>query len=252
MLFRTVYGPELEAIYSGIKCSATPLSKHEIHKLFLPSYRDRRKVSTQNIDDALSYLASAKLLNETDHGYFVAESDLPFKLHLLRNLRKMENKELQPNHEIDPMYILILDRLFIKPNQVFIDNLHSEVNQLREIRNLGGISKEKIQAWKRVMSYLGVGYRIGNGFQCSYNPNEMMTILTSWDERSGPLQTLFEDCLSVYLPYATDEGELSDPVANSLLYLEAAGKVKLSIRHDSPARPYFGEKRLRYIQITGD
>lgn len=63
MLFRTVYGPELEAIYQFIASSTTPLSRRAIHTAFIPP-SETAKVSTQNVDDALSFLESAQLIEE--------------------------------------------------------------------------------------------------------------------------------------------------------------------------------------------
>lgn len=61
MLFRTVYGPELEAIYQFIVEADIRPSRQTIYAAFIPQHPEAEPVSTQNVDDALSFLESARL-----------------------------------------------------------------------------------------------------------------------------------------------------------------------------------------------
>ena len=87
------------------------------------------------------------------------ETSADFRLQTLHNLRQLEHGQMEATHAPDPYYTYLLNELFIKTGRQYIRDLHTEANQLESIRTAGGVSREKIQAWKRVMTYLGVGYR---------------------------------------------------------------------------------------------
>jgi hypothetical protein len=69
---------------------------------------------------------------------------------------------------VDPIYTLLLDELFVKPDCLFVADVHTRANELRQVKEVGGLSREKTQAWQRVMGFLGVGRRVAGGFQCAY------------------------------------------------------------------------------------
>jgi hypothetical protein len=252
MLFRTVYGPELEAIYTYLAEANGSLSRQAIHQAFMPTYQGERLASTQNIDDALSFLVAANLVEENGKFHITVDcSDLPFRLLALRQLQRLTKGEIQAKHKVDPLYMLILDELFIKPDRLFVTDVHAEANQVREVKEVGGLSREKLQAWKRVMTFLGVGQRIGNGFQCAYVPDLLLSILDCWSEGNGLLQSFFETRLVNFLPFETLTGDLAQAVSQPLLYLAAQRKITLAPRQDSPSKSYFGEQRFRYITQGG-
>jgi hypothetical protein len=252
MLFRTVYGPELEAIYTYLATAGQPLSRENIHQAFMPTFRDGRPASPQNVDDALSFLVAAHLIHED--GSFCIPTDAgecPFRLLVLRQLQYLTRGEIEARHPVDRLYILLLDELFIKPDRLFVADVHAEANKLRQVKEMGGLSKEKLQAWKRVMTFLGIGQRVDTGFQCAYTPDLLLAMLDSWSERTGLLQSFFESHLANFLPFETQTGALAQAVSLPVLYLAAQGELALSSRQDSPSKPYFGERRFRYIARLG-
>ena len=248
MLIRTVYGPELAAIYSYLVQTNGRLSRHDIHQAFMPVCDDGPTGSTQNIDDALSFLVASGLVQE-DTGFHAVSDDsrLPFRLLALAQLKSLSNGKITAQHEVDALYMLILDELFIKSDRVFVADVHAEANKLRRIKAAGGLSREKIQAWKRVMSFLGVGQRVETGFQCTYAPDLLLSILASWRNKDGLLQSFFESHLTRYLPFETEAGDLAQAIVQPLLYLAGQGRVALAPRQDSPSKPYFGKRQFRHI-----
>src|SRR5690349_2569800 len=174
MLFRTVYGLELEAIYQLIwnsnQLKIFP-SKEEIYRQVLPVIDSQGRQTTQPVEDALSFLRSAGMITESDE--VQACFDLrqkSFQLQLLEQLIRVWKGSIPPVHPLDPLFIQLLDELYIAPDNLFIVNVHREANQLKAVRDAGGISKEKIQAWKRVLEFLGIGLRVQAGFLCAYSP----------------------------------------------------------------------------------
>lgn len=250
MLFRTVYGPELEAIYTYVEtCSQENLKVglQQIYSMFLPT---GQKFSTQPIDDALSFLVSAKLVHEDKDSFSATNNEqIPFALHILRSFRELENEEVSPQHSLDPTYSLILTEVFVRPSLVFVADLHSEVNNLRQVKELGGVSKEKIQAWKRVMEFLGVGHRVSGGFMCVYSPDLLMQIIKTWDQPRSTLQSFFEQHFGAFLPYSRSDGDLAAAVSTPLTYLEKNRAIDLFTMQDSPSKTYLGMRRLRGISL---
>lgn len=246
MLFRTVYGPELEAIYRAVAGAGDPQPRPRLHRAFLPQ---AGAVSTQSVDDALAFLESLGLIAEVK-GAFQAvggEAAEPVRLAILRRLRALELGQLAPRHPLDPLYMLLLSELFIGPDQLFVADVHGAANRLRPVSEAGGVSREKVQAWKRVMTFLGIGQRVASGFRCAYSPALLRLILEQWAEPEGSLQQFFEGHLTALLPYQTHQGELAQAVAAPLRYLHEEGAVQLAPQPDSPAKPYFGEQKFRRL-----
>ncbi len=249
MLFRTVYGPELEAIYRFLAGEEIPLPRRTIRAAFVP-HSETAVPSTQNVDDALSFLQSARLVTEEDGCYRMAGAATPesFRITALRKLRSLELRRIDPLHPIDPLYMLILTELFIRPNRLFVADVHLEANNLRRVAEVGGLSREKLQSWKRVMEFLGLGRRMLDGFQCAVAPSLLLQILARRPRQGELLQHFFEEHLAFILPYRAAGGELAQAVQEPLQYLDANGLIALTARQDSPSKPYFGSRRARPIR----
>lgn len=258
MLFRTVYGPELLAIYTFVvsenRAERAP-SRDDVHAAFVPRRADGSFCQTQNVDDALAFFRSAGLI-EGEGTYRACDNGQgTFRVRLLRAMRRIELGQEEAEHPVDRLYMLLLTELFIRPDRLFVQNLHAEANQLRQVKELGGISREKTQTWKRVMEYLGIGRRAFGGFLCSYSPSLVEEIIADWTEERGTLQAFFEGAFGNILPYARQQdGGLAAPVRAPFEHLVAAGRLALFTLQDSPSKPYFGERHLKGIakRETGD
>lgn len=219
----------------------------------MPAHNDReRPASTQNIDDALAFLVASSLIYENGNFFGVSfASNLSPDLLILRQMNRLARREIEAKHQLDPLYMEILEEVFIRPDHLFVDKIHIEVNKLRQVKAVGGLSQEKVQAWKRVMAFLGVGKRVGSGFQCVYTPALLRTILRSWPEKSALLQSFFETHLAEFLPFETESKNEAHAVSEPLRYLAMRGEITLESRQDSPNRAYFGDKRFQYITHSG-
>ena len=254
MLFRTVYGPELEAIYRFVleaTIAEQTVSREALHLAFVPRQASGDLGSAQNVDDALLFLSSARLISDAPR--FAATSldrCVPFRLRCLRSLRRIERHEVSPKHPADPLFLLLLDELFIKPDCLFLPNMHVRANQIGQVKEVGGLSREKTQAWQRVMSFLGLGRRVAGGFQCVFGPDLLLEIARAWSPKQGTLQAFLEEHLTLLLPYARKEdGDVALALQAPLDHLVRLGALQLTQLQDSPSRPYFGERRLRSIRI---
>jgi len=254
MLFLTVYGPELESLFLYIHKYTQQegsISREQLYSAYLPRTALTHKGQTKNIEDAISYLKAARLI-EGDKAYFNTQpnidTSMSFATLLLRQFRQLEriSSQIPP---IDLLYITLLERLYITPNQSWISDLHAAANQMGLAQQIGGISQEKIGAWKRVMEFLGLGYRMGSGFYCLYRPELLQAIVERWPLVEGTLQEFFERFLQSWVPCLTGRGEVAQPAACALEYLAQKGSIDLHSKQDSPSRPYFGAHHLRGIKV---
>jgi len=249
MLFRTVYGVELPAIYGAIQNGLN--TREQLKARMLSSYADGRTVSGQSIDDALSFLHSVYLIDEQSALQTIELEHGSFALSLLHNLRLIQNGVLPPRQPIDALYWQILDEAFIKPDKLFVREPHKTINQMKSVAELGGISVEKVRSWQRVMTFVGLGRRISRGFQCAYSLSITREILQAWSDRTGNLQSFLEKHVDQYLPCITESGDIAQALAIPLSVLCEQGQITLEPRQDSPHKSYFGEQRIKHISYEG-
>jgi hypothetical protein len=248
MLFRTVYGPELKAIYQFVCNASQAVSQAQILAAFVPrSSIGSVTVSTQNVEDALSFLVSSYLLIVHEGNYSSPPLRLPFSLSLLHNLRQIQRGLLAPKHPLDPMFIALLEEIFILPDSLYVDKLHTSVNCLDSIQAFGGVSKEKIQAWKRVMEYLGLGYRLHRGFVCVVAPHLLKELILHMKEDQTTLQVFFEQNVGQFLPCLNRQGDVAQVLRQPMLHAAKRGYIKLTPLQDSPVKAYFHPQGLRQI-----
>jgi hypothetical protein len=254
MLFLTVYGPELESLFLYIHKYTQQegsISREQLYSAYLPQTALTHKGQTKNIEDAVNYLKAARLIGG-DQTYFCmqpeADMNLPFAALLLRQFRQLEQVSTQLPL-LDLLYVTLLEQLYIAPGRVWISDLHAAANQLRLAHQIGGISQEKIGAWKRVMEFLGLGYRVGSGFYCLYRPELLHAVALRWPLIEGTIQEFFEGHLQFWVPCLTARGEVAQSVAHTLEYLAQKGSIRLYSKQDSPSRPYFGTHHLRGIKV---
>lgn len=145
MLFLTVYGPELESVFLFIHKftnTDTKVTHEQIYEAYLPQLSQAKKGQTKNIEDALGFLKAAHLI-EGDKSYSSCIQEesvlLPFSTLLLRQFRQLESISSQLPL-LDLLYIQMLDCLFISPNQMWISDLHTAVNQLNLAQQVGGVT----------------------------------------------------------------------------------------------------------------
>lgn len=254
MLFLTVYGPELESLYFYIHRYTLlqgSVSREQLFSAYLPHTRLKQKGQTKNLEDAINYLRAAWLIEGEKTLSLTSlntNPPLPFAVLLLGQLRKLEQRSPQLPL-LDLLYITLLEELFIAPNRLWISDLHAAANQLELAQKVGGISLEKVGAWKRVMEYLGVGYRIGGGFYCLYHPELLKAIIQQWTLTEGTLQELFERHVQSWLPFLTARGEVALSAVYGMEWLEKGQHIRLLAKQDSPTRPYFGTRSLRGITL---
>ena len=250
MLFRTVYGAELAAIYTYIqqhtqKSGSIPSSM--IYKSFVASQMESLD-ENHHVDDALSFLTSALLIQIKDDRVESLTNVTDFRLALLQNLRYLEIHGVEAGHPLDPYYMYLLDEIFIKTGRQYVQDLHVEVNRLQVIQAVGGVSREKVSAWKRVMTSLGIGYRVSNGFLCLYSPGLLKSIIDIWEDESDTLQGFLEKHVEKYIPTFSRIGDLTPSLQSTLQHLSSEKVIDLYQLQDSPSRAFFDTRQYKGIR----
>lgn len=243
MLFKTVYGPELQTIaeYIATKPSVT---KEKIIHTFVPSINGNLG-NTTNLEDALAFLTSAHIIDKNANGTYENQCmNTPFHARLLACLRQIQQDSSLRVHPADGWYYEIIDRLFVQPDEVLQFGLHKKINALISTEQF---SEERINAWKRVLEFAGVGRRIYSGFLCNYHPKRIQEIITLWTETEGPLQLFLEKHFDTFLPWKTKNAEMSRALSIPLEYLHTQGILTLSLKQDLPHRSYIKHNRSNWI-----
>lgn len=243
MIFKTIYGPELESIFLWI-LKFNKVDEKELLECF-GGMIGEKKSSIINIKDALIFLQSAQLLYKEDDLWTTNRYDINqenFKIKLIKNLRKIQ---LEDKDSIDAKFIGFLEQLYIKKDKLFLKDLYQKIN---EISIDTSISEEKVNAWKRVLEYLEIGNRCYSGLRISYSENLLKQILIDWDEDEGPLQYFLESHVDKYIPWKNSKGEISKVLVNTLEQLEEKNIIKLIQKQDLPARSYLQSRQIKWIQ----
>jgi hypothetical protein len=244
LLFKTIYGPELESVYFWLERFG-PAGRIELADAFGGMVTGGRS-SAANLEDALSFLGTAGVITRKRNlyrGRYRGLDSTGFKTTLLRHLRAVKKK-----NGLDPYFLGLVDILYIKPDTSFHNGLHRLINSL----DLPGpCSEEKVNAWRRVVEYLGLGLRGFGGLAVQYDAGLLERIIGEWDDNEGPLQLFLEGHLNRYLPWATIKGEIASAVALPLEQLEATGKIHLMPKQDLPYKGYMGKRKVKWL-VRGD
>lgn len=252
MLYRTVYGPELEAIFNRIAHMGAPgVRRDEIYAAFVPDYGSRPQVTTQSVDDALAFLVAAHLIHQEDGVWLPVAVPLPasgFRIQVLACLRQLQLGHLPAVHPADPTFLLLLEELYVKPRQRVVSNLLVQANGLVAVQAVGGLNREKLQGWRRVMHYLGLGVQVRGEFVFAPEPDLLMEILDISPTREGSLQSLLEIHVQKFIPCLDASGGLTAALEISLELLRRNGSLELFAQQDAPSRP-FGAARYRGYRI---
>lgn len=234
MLFKTVYGSELFGLFEFLSLKGAK-SKEVLYKSFIPVI-DGKQSSNANLDDALSFLITSGIVEKNEIGLFKTTiKQMNFLSALLQKLRAIQLGVIKTEDEMNPWFFRIIDELFIKPNCNYLSSVHQNANQISIEFTF---SDERINAWKRVSEFIGLGQRIGAGFCCTYQYRVWDLLLREWNKDEGPLQEFFEQHFDNYLPWRDAKGNVNKMVFESMLYLDKEGIITLSKKQDLPNRSY--------------
>jgi hypothetical protein len=243
-LFQICYGPEILAINNTIRLNPG-INRTELVK--------RYQLNTDNditslVDAVINFLLNLKFITvDREKSLWSRHTDPVEKLDYIVKLTEINNTSGGLSDQNFVFSRVYFDS-FVMPNQLFIKDMHY-------ITNLNydkvSISHEKINAWKRIMEFFGLGYRMYGGFYALPQPKLMENIINRIGPWEGPLQQYFEKEINKYLPCFYN-GNIFNGVKYSLLNLNENKKVNLLKKQDLPF-PSFGEhSEFNWIKVKGD
>lgn len=241
MLFQMCYGPEIQTIFESILRQPGKTVgdlKHEFQ------YKQDGDIKSL-IEGVITFLEEVKYVNRTEEGIIPLEKEWD-RLRLFRNMREISRHE--PIDSLNYVFTTLYDQLFVKPDRMFLTNMHHHINSKFE-RTLVG--HEKINAWKRMMECFGLGRRAYTGFYALPQISllkELVQHISSWE---GPLHQYCETHIEPTLPCLTTEGNVYSGLIFGLAYLNSIGYIELSQKQDLPFKSYGPNHEWNWIHIKG-
>lgn len=197
---------------------------------------------TANIDEALTVLRTLRLISGKDR-LSAAPIRRPFRLAVLRQMRDFSLTRDTGEHVLDSWYLRLLELLFVSPDITYLGDLHRQANRLNPPMPL---NDEKLNAWRRVLEWLGVGRRVGNGFLVVYSQELVASLMDTWEPCEGPLADFLE-YVDRFIPCIAEHTDLPQALRFPLTWLEKNGELTLTYRQDAPYRAFGGQRRINWI-----
>jgi hypothetical protein len=244
-LFQICYGPEIDSILNTIQ-NKPGIKKEVLIKNY--QYFEQGDISSL-VDAAINFLVELGFIqvqNSKEIWPIKFEGQVS-RLDIIKRLSELSNETMDP---VDPNYIFssMYYRLFVTPNRLFIKDLYYETNLAYERL---AISQEKINAWKRIMEYLGLGYRVYSGFYALPQYNLMKEVIKEIGKWEGPLHLFFERKIDPIIPCLTNGG-IYNGITFSILNLGETGMFTLSKKQDLPYLSFGENSHWNWIQVGGD
>ncbi len=239
MLFQMCYGPEVKSVYNVIRRNPG-LTIDDLCQRF--QYHPAGSIVSL-LQGVIVLLSDLDMIRVSD-GYRVTV-DEPW------NPVKISYKIFDLRHHVadsalDYAFTHIYEDLFVLPDQLFVPNLHVAVNMKYEQLAIG---EEKINAWKRMMEYFGLGYRLYSGFYAIPHLRLLTDIIGQVDHWDGPLHRFCEDVINPNLPCLTASRAVFSGTIFALTHLHRQGSIHLARQQDLPY-PSYGEDKWNWVTIT--
>ncbi|MEC1071406.1 hypothetical protein [Priestia megaterium] len=166
-------------------------------------------------------------------------------IHLqLSKIAQNLNEPSNPNYIFATMFY----ELFVKSNNLFIHDLHFETNnRFKRI----SISQEKINAWKRMMEYFGLGYRYNGGFYALPQYKLIKDLINYIGDWEGPLHVFFEDKVHPIIP-CVYKGNVYNGIIFSILNLNSSHQIQLTRKQDLPFQSYGEKSEWNWITVRSE
>ena len=242
-LFQICYGREIHSIFGTIQRYPN-ISMDELVNKF--QYYPEGNI-TSLVDAVIKFLLELEVIKvDSIKQIQTTEVDLDIVTIFKRFNRIGENNNdpTNPNFVFTTMFY----ELFVKTGDLCIKDLHFETNKaFTKVL----VSQEKINAWKRMMEYFGLGYRYLNGSFYALPQLKLMKSLINYIGKwEGPLQIFFENHINPIIPCIYN-GNVFNGFVYGVLNVNEMGLVTLSRKQDLPFLSYGDKKQWNWISIGG-
>ncbi|KWX72146.1 hypothetical protein AMQ84_26030 [Paenibacillus riograndensis] len=244
MLFQMCYGPEIEVIYEELRAKPG-MDTIELKTKF--QFKEEGDI-TSLIECALTVLEDLQFIYKDKAQFYVSQNKAWTNKRVFQRLREISTSDAIHSDSLDHIFATIFEQLFVKPDRLFVSNIHNQVNS-QLIKTVVG--HEKINAWKRMMECWGLGRRVYSGFYALPQLSLMKSIIERSETWEGGLHLFCEKFIHPVIPCLTSEGKIYKAIIFSLMGLAEAGEIELSYVQDLPYKSYGPKNKLNWIKVEG-
>lgn len=241
-LFQICYGPEIELIYKLIQKNPGIKFADLVKKI---QYEEEGDISSL-VEAVEKFLLNLDFIKVDENKSLWPLEDTFTKLGIVKRINEISlsiSDSANPNFVFSSMYF----QIFVTRNQLFVKDLHYQTNLLFEKIMVG---QEKINAWKRMMEFFGLGYRVYGGFYALPHPEIMKDLINENENWEGPIQSFFETIINPIIP-CINNGEVYLGMIYALLNLNKKNNVVFSKKQDLPFYSYGENKEWNWMEIGG-
>ncbi|WP_438447077.1 hypothetical protein [Gorillibacterium sp. sgz5001074] len=242
MLFQMCYGPEIRTIYECIQKGEANNIRDLKDKM---QYQDDGDISSL-IESTIVFLKDLEFIEQREHSYHPMVPNWS-TLHALLKFRELA--KVSEANSLNYIFASIYEEFFVKPNKLFISNIHYHVNSSFPKTMVG---HEKINAWKRIMEYFGIGRRAYAGFYALPQIELIIEIIRKIGPWEGGLHPYCEQFIDPILPCMTKDGKVFNGLLFGLVALSERGHIKVEMKQDLPFMSYGPNYEWNWIRIGED
>jgi hypothetical protein len=239
MLFQMCYGPEIKTVFDCIQ--REPHQSVESLKIKF-QYQTEGDISSL-IDGVLIFLKELEFIEQKKGLYTTIQS----QWNTIEVFKKIKNiQQTTPEDTLNYVFSSIYDQLFVKPDKLFMVNIHYHINNKYEKTLVG---QEKINAWKRIMECFGLGRRVYSGFYALPQIHLLKLLLSHIGPWEGPLHQFCEEKVDKILPCITSEGNIYSGLLYGLAFLNENRHIEISNKQDLPYKSYGYDRSWNWIHV---
>lgn len=237
MLFQMCYGPEIKSMFECLK-NEPGLTISEIKEKY--QYDSSGDVKSL-VDSVFVFLKELEFIEQKEDRNYISTPQWS-TVEMFRRLNAMSKKgnEETLNYVFSSLY----ETLFVKPDKLFVSNLHYHVNSYYGKTIVG---TEKVNAWKRIMECYGLGRRVYSGFYALPRLELLVEIINEIGVWEGPLHQYCERYINPILPCITAEGNVYRGLLHGLNALHEKGIIEINNKQDLPYKSYGQEYNWNWI-----
>jgi hypothetical protein len=232
------YGPEIKSIFECMQ-KEPGLTVNDLKERY--QYKVDGDIKSL-IDGVLIFLRELDFIEQENEQYYVKTSGWSSVALFIRlnEIVKQSNED-----SLNYVFASLYDKMFVKPDKLFMNNLHYQINSNYEKTLIG---HEKINAWKRIMECYGLGRRVYSGFYALPRLEILTEIILEIGPWEGPLHQYCEKHVNLILPCMTNEGNVFKGLLYGLNMLSEKGIIEINNKQDLPYKSYGPDHMWNWIK----
>lgn len=231
------YGPEIRSMFECL-IKEPGLTAIELKEKY--QYQNNGDIKSL-VDSVVVFLKELSLIEQRQEMNYVTTSEWSTS-DMFRRLNEISRKG-NPD-SLNYVFASLYETFFVKPDKLFVSNLHYQVNSLNGKAMVG---HEKVNAWKRIMECYGLGRRVYSGFYALPRFELLIEIIREVGFWEGPLHQYCEKFINPIIPCITTEGNVFRGLLYGLNALNEKKVIEIKNKQDLPFKSYGPEYNWNWI-----